>query len=273
MNGMKVVVGFLFIYLFYILFRYTLEQIMTDILFKQTNYYPNTPFSAYAVDNLYFGSLPIISSTVFWMLVSYGRLTEHNASIIEEQKNTEIKFLKAQINPHFIFNTLNNIYSMVYFQSDKSLPAIEKLSHIMRFTTYEAQKDYIKLSEEIAYIKSYLELEQLRHEEQTYVAFKLNIENDQIEIPPYLLSPFVENAIKHGYFSDASPLEILLTADAQSLNLRVANEIGKQKKDKFGGIGLENLKRRLQIYYPKRHLLQITQDNNQFIARLEIDLR
>src|SRR5690606_24616738 len=145
-NWKKAVTGLVTLYLFFIAFRFFLEQFLTAILFDQTNYFADTNIIYYAFDNIYFGSQPIIISTVFWIIVAFIRLSEYNASIIEENKNAEIKFLKAQINPHFVFNTLNNIYSMVYFQSEKSLVAIEKLSQIMRFTTYESQKEKIRLS-------------------------------------------------------------------------------------------------------------------------------
>lgn len=198
---------------------------------------------------------------------------EYNQQILEENKNTEIKFLKAQINPHFVFNTLNNIYSMVYFQSDKSLPAIEKLSHIMRFTTYDAQKEKILLSDEVNYIKAYIELEQFRHEDDAFVVFDQQIFNERIEIPPYILSPLVENAMKHGIASNTNPILITLHSDHKMLSFKVENDIGTQKKDKLGGIGLDNLQKRLDIHYPKSHTLTITKNDNRFMAALQIDLK
>lgn len=96
----------------------------------------------------------------------------------------------------------------------------------MRFTTYESQKEKIKLSDEIGYINAYIELEQLRHEENTFVYFDTEIENENIEIPPYILSPLVENALKHGLASNANPIIIKLTSDIQKLTFIVENEIG-----------------------------------------------
>ncbi|GAA3738876.1 hypothetical protein GCM10022422_22930 [Flavobacterium ginsengisoli] len=192
---------------------------------------------------------------------------------MEENKNTEIKFLKAQINPHFVFNTLNNIYSMVYFQSDKSLIAIDKLSQIMRFTTYESQKEKIKLSDEVDYIKAYIELEQLRHQDNVRVDFNVELKNEFEEIPPYILSPLVENALKHGEVSDSEPIEIQLKVSSEKLIFKVKNKIGTQKKDSLGGIGLDNLQKRLQIHYPEKHQIKITKEENHFTAELEIDLK
>lgn len=258
-------------YLFFTALRWLAEQVVTDILFHKVNYV-NTTVVSYMLDNMHYSSMPIVFSSLLWFAIYFIRLLEYNKIIIEENKNTEIKFLKAQINPHFIFNTLNNIYSMVYFQSDKSLPAIEKLSQIMRFTTYESQKEKIKLADEIGYIRAYLELEQLRHQENAFVELTVQVVNDHIEIPPYLLSPLVENALKHGIASNTAPIIIKLNADAKNLTFRIENGIGNHKKDKLGGIGLDNLKKRLEIYYPDTHKLNLQSENNVFTAELQIIL-
>jgi len=265
-------VGVLVSYFFFTFLRWLFEQVITRILFDKINYL-NPTFFGYMEDNLHYSSMSIILSSLLWFVIYFIRLLEYNQIILEENKNTEIKFLKAQINPHFIFNTLNNIYSMVYFQSDKSLAAIEKLSHIMRFTTYESQKEKIKLTDEIDYIKAYIELEQLRHQEAACIDFRMETENISEEIPPYILSPLVENALKHGTTSVLNPIVIILNLQDQKLHFKVINEIGVQKKDKLGGIGLDNLKKRLEIHYPQKHQIKLTNQNNQFTAELEIDLK
>lgn len=268
----KAFVGLFCNLLFFILFRYLLEEVIIFQLTGERNYYIGTPLWYYAFDNLYFSSLPIIVSTFFWLIVFAIRLYAYNQFILEENKTAEIKFLKAQINPHFIFNTLNNIYSMVYFQSPKSLPAIEKLSSIMRFTTYESQKEKIKLTDELNYIESYIQLEELRHEQENFVKTTVQISDNTIHIPPYILSPFVENALKHGVALTDTPIHIHLQATTKELTFTVTNNIGQQKKDKLGGIGLENVKRRLQIHYPNQHQLTINSSNNIFTVQLHIQL-
>lgn len=268
----KVFLGLLCNMLFFIFLRYFIEELLAYWLFEQRNYFAGTPFWYYAFDNAYFSTLPMILSTFFWLVIFVIRLYEYNKFIVEEQKNTEIKFLKAQINPHFIFNTLNNIYSMVYFQSPKSLPAIEKLSSIMRFTTYESQKEKIKLTDELNYIQSYIQLEELRHEQEDFVQTEIELSDSTVVIPPYILSPFVENALKHGQASSQIPIHIRVQATEKVLLFTVTNTIGQQKKDKLGGIGLENVKRRLQIYYPGKHELTIHTTNNIFTVQLTIQL-
>lgn len=260
----RLLIGMFISYLVFTSLRYLLEQILTGILFDQTNYI-NPSFSNYMVDNLHYSSKPIVFSSFLWFAIYF-------IHVVEENKNTEIKFLKAQINPHFVFNTLNNIYSMVYFQSEKSLPAIAKLSEVMRFTTYYSQREKINLTEEINYIKAYIELEEFRHEETGFIQLNIKTGEDHIEIPPYTLSPLVENALKHGLASNQYPIVIEVSTDAKKLSMFVSNEIGTQKKDKLGGIGLDNLKKRLEIYYPNAHQLILSNENNRFSAHLKIDL-
>lgn len=252
-------------YLVFTALRWFSEQFLTGILFDKINYV-NPSFFSYLFDNLHYCSKPIIFSSFIWYVIYFIHL-------LEEKKNTEIKFLKAQINPHFVFNTLNNIYSMVYFQSEKSLPAIAKLSEVMRFTTYYAQRERINLSEEINYIKAYIELEQFRHTESDFIVLKIQTDDENIEIPPYILSPLIENALKHGLASSEHPISVEISTESKKISFFVRNEIGKQKKDKLGGIGLDNLKKRLEIYYPNTHELILTNENNQFTARLEIELK
>ncbi|MCW3465143.1 sensor histidine kinase [Chitinophaga nivalis] len=268
----KLLAGLFISYLFFTGARWLTEQVITKMLFDRENYI-NPEFVNYMLDNLHYSSMPIIFSSFLWLGIYFIRLLEYNQVILEENKNIEIKFLKAQINPHFIFNTLNNIYSMVYFQSDKSLTAIEKLSQIMRFTTYESQKEKIQLRDEINYINAYIELEQLRHHETGYINFISEIENESVLIPPYVLSPLVENALKHGTTSNEHPIDIKITANKEQLIFKIKNEIGTQKKDKLGGIGLDNLKKRLEIHYPHTHQLHLTNEKNWFTAELSIKLR
>lgn len=268
----KFFLGVIVSYLFFTGLRWFIEQVITDILFSKTNY-TDPEFLNYMLDNMHYCSMSIIFSSFLWFVIYFIRLLEYNKIILEENKNTEIKFLKAQINPHFIFNTLNNIYSMVYFKSDKSLEAIDKLSQIMRFTTYESQKEKIKLADEINYIKAYIELEELRHQEDAFVSFSVITDSDFTEIPPYILSPLIENALKHGVASNNKPILIELKSDNLQLTFKVTNEIGNQKKDKLGGIGLDNLKKRLELYYPGKHKLELDNNNNIFTAKLQIDLK
>lgn len=268
----KVAIGFLVAVLFFVGLRFLVEEVLLELLFGRSNYFKETSGWYYFYDNLYYSTFPIIPGTLIWLIIFLVRLLEYNNFVLEEKKNTEVKFLKAQLNPHFMFNTLNNIYSLVYFNSEKALPAIEKLSNIMRFTTYESQKERINLQEEIDYIRSLIDLEQLRQDKEFLVDMKLDLENPQQQIPPLLLTPLVENALKHSPAATKkeTQVEIVLEQRESGLKLVVTNEIGDQNKDKTGGIGLENLKRRLLLHYPEKHNLLLTRLEPKFIAELTI---
>lgn len=269
----KAFIGLLLLFVFFIGIRYTLEQLITNLIWDETNYYTDTNLLFYALDNLYFGSQPIIISSVMWLVISFIRLSQYNAYIAEEQKNAEIKFLKAQINPHFLFNTLNNIYSMVYVKSDRALEAIEKLSDIMRFTTYESQKNKIEIEQEIAYIQSLIELESLRHSTSDFIDFTIeNQSNKKVWISPYVLSPLVENALKHAEISNEDKIQIRLKYTDVALEFIVKNKIGNHQKDEVGGVGLDNLQKRLQINYPDKHQWKTREENQVFTALLTLQL-
>jgi len=267
----KAIVAYIVVSIFFSGLRYLVEEIITLKLLNQNNYFHDTSITFYLYDNIFYASKPILFSTVLWVVILLIRTLDYNNFIIQEQKNTEIKFLKSQINPHFVFNTLNNIYSMVHFQSPHALSSIEKLGDIMRFTTYEAPRERIRLSEEIKYMKAYIELEELRHYEKAFVRMDIDVTDEHMEIPPYILSPLIENALKHGRFSQKTPIEVFLFCDEKRLVFEVKNVIGTQKKDKLGGIGLDNLTNRLEILYPQKHTLDIVRTETIFSANLKID--
>ncbi|MEO8933625.1 MAG: histidine kinase [Xanthomarina sp.] len=272
LNWKRVLLGILAGLLFFTTLRYSIEEILMAYFFGKSNYVEGTSVVYYIYDNVYYGSLPLLASSIFFIIVFNIRLLEYNKYIIEEKRATEVRFLKAQLNPHFLFNTLNNIYSLVYFKSEKALPAIEKLSELMRYTTYEINKDKIALQDELNYIKSYIELDQLRHKDKGHINFILSIEDSTVLIPPFLLSPLVENALKHGKVAKDSPIVIDLKQSGNVISLNVNNEIGNQKTDKLGGIGLSNLKKSLEINYPKAHSLILNKDQKTFTAQLQINL-
>lgn len=271
-NWKRIVIGAITVYIFFITLRYLLEEILINLFIGHGNYFEGTSVIYYVYDNLYYGSFSIIISSILWILFFNMRLLEYNNHILEEKRSTEVKFLKAQLNPQFLFNTLNNIYSLVYFKSDKSLPAIEKLSELMRYTTYETTKKRISLQQEVDYIKAYVELNQLRHESKNIIDFIVAIENPLTQIPPFLLSPLIENALKHGAYTENRPILFDLRQTKNKLSLKVVNRISQTKKDKLGGIGLDNLRKNLEINYPGAHSLNVVNERETFSAQLEIKL-
>ena len=190
-----------------------------------------------------------------------------------EQKKTEseLKMLKAQLNPHFLFNTLNNIYSLSLDNSPKTASAIGKLSDILDHVLYKCNGQFVSLSNEIELIKNYIELEKLRYDDRLEITFDTVIENN-IEIPPLLLLSLVENAFKHGEISNEKPLNIELVGTIDKLYYQVSNSVKEKQKDQQTGIGLNNLKDRLAYYFPQNYQLDYSLKDGIFTAKLQIPL-
>ncbi|MGV0938590.1 sensor histidine kinase [Empedobacter falsenii] len=272
-NWKSILIALVFSFSTFIIIRYLIEQIITDYLFGLVNYPTKTAISYYIYDNLHYGSFIVFSSLFLWMTLHSIHTLKQNNIIEKEKKEAEINFLKSQINPHFLFNTLNNIYSLVSVNSPHSLKAIENLSAIMRFTTYETNKDKIEIEREIDYINQYLDLEQIRYGEKFYVEKEFLIENSKKLIHPYIISPLIENAIKHGVVKDINhPIKINLRTNTEHLEISVSNKINQHQKDETSGIGLTNLKKRLNYYFGNNYTFEIKNDYETFHIYLKIPL-
>ncbi len=191
-----------------------------------------------------------------------------------EKLIAELAFLKSQINPHFLFNTLNNIYSLAYQHSEKTPEAILKLSEIMRYMLYESNDDMVELSKEINYLQNYIELQRLRFKNQAFVNLIINGQAGNQKIMPLVLISFVENAFKHGVATQVEhPIDILINIEGDKLRFKVSNKTAQQNKDDTGGIGLPNVKRRLELFYKNRYHLQINQQAGFYTSELVVDLK
>ncbi len=193
------------------------------------------------------------------------------AQLEANHAKSEIALLKYQLNPHFIFNTLNNIDTLVHTNPDKASRCIMKLSEIMRYVTYESEEEKVPLAKEVEYLQSFIDLQQLRFGKEL-IEFDVDIRNATRTIAPMLFIPLVENAIKHGDKQNGNPaVRVKLFAD-YSIDFVVENHISAQPspKDKVGGIGLRNLKRRLDLIYPGNHSFDLDITGNRYIAHLWI---
>lgn len=194
------------------------------------------------------------------------------------QLTTEIKFLKSQINPHFLFNTLNNLFSMAQEKgNDELADGISKLSGMMRYMIYESNAETVPLKKEIEYIKSCIALNKLRYaDDEALVNFKYAEQVPDAFIAPMLFIPFIENAFKHGVLiNNTSPIDTSIAVNDKLLLFTCENKnysfVKKMENDK-SGIGLENVKRRLELMYPGKHELLIKSDENLFRVELKINL-
>jgi two-component system, LytTR family, sensor kinase len=193
--------------------------------------------------------------------------------LINQRQAGELALLKSQVNPHFLFNTLNNIYSLVYHKSDEAPNAVMKFSSIMRYVLYDSKEEKVLLEKEIEYLKSYIELQKLRIKEPDFVLLEVEGNFEDTFIAPMLMIPFVENAFKHAGRENLPGITIYLHGDKQQIRFEVSNFKQKEMQTvekPFSGIGLSNIRRRLELIYPERHLLEIKTENDQYKVKLII---
>jgi sensor histidine kinase YesM len=258
--------------LVFTIFRFFLQERVVLFLFGFGNYHDNLSYKYYLFDNLYYAVIFTALGVVFYF-IQYSKYKEQQQQeLLLQNKQTELAFLRSQINPHFLFNTLNNIYTLVYQKSDNALKAMDKLTSILRYALYEPHH-MVKISTEIKYIEDFIALQQLRYDFKTYIDFHVDVKTLNHLIPPFSLIPFVENAFKHGHLKDENhPFIFHCKKENEQVIFTINNQIAIQEKDKTGGIGLENIKKRLALIYQQEHELLIKKMDDQFSVTLKIPL-
>lgn len=261
--------------------RYLSQEALLPLLFGFRNYYPGVPLLPYIVDNLYYLPPTIgLAGAVVVVRDAFVREKEREnqlqIQVLEQEKTqAELAFLRSQINPHFLYNTLNYLYATAYPVSEALAEAVLRLSDLMRYMLHDSPDGHVDLAREVDYLDNYLALHRLRFEENFFVNF------EQAGLPPggqrvatLLLIPFVENALKHGVVNQAAhPVEIQLALPAPGqLAFRVHNRINQHQKDATTGVGLPNIRRRLALLYPGRHSLRVQDDGITYTAELELSL-
>lgn len=215
---------------------------------------------------------------------SYGLLLEflEQDSNKEEQKNEQLKselsFLRSQISPHFIFNILNSIVYLIRTKaSEQAEDVTMRLSSLMRYMLYDSDQTMVPLTNELAYVENYIDLQKMRFDGNVAFDFQVNGDGEGQMIEPMLLIPFVENAVKHGVGLVEKPfIKVQLESNEQRLHFQVKNKKGKEEqvfKDSSSGIGLKNVKRRLELLYPNKHTLEIKEDELNFSVDLTLELK
>jgi two-component system, LytTR family, sensor kinase len=237
--------------------------------------------------NSHFNSRSILFNLLIYLFIfalstAYQLISDKvNSDKLAQQKQnemlkTELSLLRSQVSPHFMFNVLNNMVSLARKQSDLLEPSLIKLSSLMRYMLYEADEEKVSLEKEMDYLQSYIDLQQQRFGKKVQINVNMQSMDNQYELEPMLLIPFVENAFKHGtgMIEDAQ-IDIDLKAEKHILQFTVRNKFNpasEEVKDKTSGIGLTNVKRRLNLLYGKNHSLMITKNDNWFIVSLQIYL-
>ncbi len=189
--------------------------------------------------------------------------------ITNEKLSAELKLLKTQLHPHFFFNTLNNLYSLTLHKSDLAPVMILKLSDLMRYTMGQVNKDRVIIGEELEFIKNYVAIEQIRYKEKVIVTWEIQTLETEVHIPPLILSTFIENAFKHAVANALEPINIIINLYIQNsyLHYTVTNTLpmindGSKNIKTRSGLGLDNLKQRLDLIYGKDYTLTITENSN-----------
>lgn len=216
------------------------------------------------------------TSTAFQMIVDKVRQERQTSARENENLKTELSLLRSQVSPHFMFNVLNNMVSLARKKSDVLEPSLIKLSSLMRYMLYEADEDKVPLQKEAEYLQSYIDLQQQRFGKNVVINVSLEASKNTYEIAPMLLIPFVENAFKHGtgLISDAQ-IDIQLYTRPGMLFFSVRNKynpVSSEVKDKTSGIGLANVKRRLNLLYGEDYVLHIDKKDDWFIVSLQLNL-
>ncbi|MEM9928913.1 MAG: histidine kinase [Bacteroidota bacterium] len=207
----------------------------------------------------------------------YFELDARSKELENRQLTSELRFLKAQVNPHFLFNTLNNLYYLAVNQSDQTPEVIAKLSGMMRYMIHESNADQVALTKEIEYMENYLDLERLRLNEEVPITFEVDGDIAAARIKPLILITFLENAFKHGIGnnSDTSWITISLKTINNTLEYIVSNSVvpnAQKTVRETSGIGLANVRRRLELSYPEKYTLAIHEDLERYQVKLQLDL-
>ncbi|MFD2518267.1 sensor histidine kinase [Salinimicrobium flavum] len=220
----------------------------------------------------------VLVSALTLLKQNYSSIAENRAlenKFLEAQlklKEQELHYLKLQVHPHFLFNTLNTLYGHALKKSEETPDMILKLSNLLDYLLYQADKPLVSLNSEIEHIKDYIALEQMRFRDNLLVELDLPPATENIELPPMLLLPFVENSFKHGQLVDGKlKISISLQADDAQLQFTIKNSVKNEKeRETQNGLGLQNLKKRLQLLYPDRYNFSAEKTGNTFEARLSL---
>lgn len=241
----------------------------------------NTPdYQQYFVENQGFIFLSTffvgLASSVYFILNDWLVSQKIKQDLKNQTLQSELKFLKSQINPHFLFNTLNSLYALTLKKSDLAPEIVLKLSEMMRYMLYECNEKRVSLSKEVKYLQNYLELEKLRHGKKMDIDIQIDGEIADQQLAPLLFIPFVENCFKHGMNSQIKKgyVDINLDINETSMNISITNSKAPPmqggRRARSGGIGLVNVKRRLDILYPDKYDLKIDDKEDEYTVHLQL---
>ncbi|WP_156522631.1 sensor histidine kinase [Arachidicoccus ginsenosidimutans] len=268
-----IVVALFFLYLaiYYLIWKYSSETI--QFMATHPNRLPrNFWLIFFSFGPTFLFLIAFTFSSVSNIISRWFYAEERKDEITKQQLETELSLLRSQMNPHFLFNSLNSIYSLTLSNNPKSSDAVMKLSRIMRYTLEESQSEYVPLNDELAFINSYLELQRLRATEKTHIVFDVDEAVNDVKIPPLLLIPFIENAFKFGVSArQETQIKVAIHVVEKTLFFTCENDIVPNLSTPEGtGTGIINVKRRLELLYDKNYQLNISNDNGKYSVLLEL---
>lgn len=258
-----------------ILYRYCIEYYFFKPVLGFDNYRGNVwGFNRY-ISNIAMYYMPsyFVYGLMYFFITDWYH-TRHRQQALEKEKSAaELTFLRSQLNPHFLFNSINDIYSLTYQQSEQAPAALLKLSDILRYMLREGREDTMPLQSEVKYLENVVELQRISTKRAACINFSIEGYIGTQKIATLLLIAFVENAFKHGLLTDPeNPIDIHLFATDASIQFSVRNKKNRHQKDKMPGIGLSNVRRRLELIYPDRHSLVINDGAEIYTLTLMLQL-
>ena len=243
------------------------ERLTDPANYEPTSYWIWTRIISNGLSNF-----PVLALTVLIKMMFDANAREKKLRKIEKEKFTaEMGLLKAQINPHFFFNTLNSLYALALARSKKSAEVVLRLSDLMRYMLYEASANVVSLKDEITYLENYISIEQMRFADRLDLSFQYSGDIAGKSISPLLLLPFIENSFKHGIEDSSGWITIDLKVESNSLYLKVENSYTLPVKPKKTGLGLANVKRRLELAYSGKHELNFSQNDESYLVELTLE--
>lgn len=262
-------------YAFVTAFRYVMEYYFFIPVLNFDNYNGHPYSVSRYLTNVFFVYFPsyFVYGLVYLFIGAWYKTRHRQQELEKEKAAAELTFLRSQLNPHFLFNSINDIYSLTYQQSEQAPAALLKLSDILRYMLREGREDTMPIQSEIEYLENVIELQRISTKGVACINFNIEGYIGNQKIATLLLIAFVENAFKHGVLTDPeSPVDITLLATNEEINFKVQNKKNRDKKDKTAGIGLNNVSRRLDLIYPDKHNLTIDDQPGSYSVNLKLQL-
>lgn len=253
----------------------TIEHLAINHFNLDTHQHEHPPLIFFYIRQVFIFGFIFFVNYATYLLEQTTELKIKQKQLHEEKLETELKLLKAQINPHFIFNALNNIYSLTYMKAEKAPESVLKLSEMLRYVFYDCSKDKVPINNEVQYIKNFAAFQQMKSEYKQNISLNVNLSNSLIEISPMLLIPFIENAFKYSRVEEDETafVTIDISQSDQTLKFNIKNSVPTDNKPLPGsGMGIKNVKQRLEIIYPGAYSLELIENEKEYEVKLNLEL-